>query len=63
MSLVFTADHDAGVVQVAVLEGLGSVMRPLRSWSLFGLGKFGYAHRSALDRRRTFKIGPLLGMA
>ena len=63
MSLVFTANHDAGVVQVAVLESLGPVVRPASNWALPAPGEFGYAHRSLGVTRKTFEIGPLLGMA
>jgi hypothetical protein len=46
MSLMFTANHDAGVVQVAVFESLGPVVRPASNWALLGPGEFGYAHGS-----------------
>jgi hypothetical protein len=63
MSLVFTANHGASFVQVAVLESLGPVVRPASSWALPRPGEFGYAHRSPRLTRETFEIGPLLGMA
>ena len=63
MSLVFTANHDADVVQGAVLESLNIVTRPASSWALFGPGEFGDAHRDLGMTRKTFDIGPLLGMA
>jgi hypothetical protein len=62
MSLVFTANHDAGVVQVAVLESLAPVVRPASNWALPAPGEFGYAHRSLAATRKTLRIGPLLGM-
>jgi len=46
MSLMFTANHDAGVVQVAVFESLGPMVRPASNWALLGPGEFGYAHGS-----------------
>jgi hypothetical protein len=61
MSLVFTANHGAGVV--AVLESLGPVKRPASNWALPRSGEFSYAHRSLRVTRKTFEIGPLLGMA
>ncbi len=63
MSLVFTANHDADVVQGAVLESLSLVTRPASSWALLGPGEFGDAHRDLGMTRKTFDIGPLLGMA
>jgi hypothetical protein len=62
MSLVFTANHDAGVVQVAVLGSLAPVVRPASNWALPAPGEFGYAHRSLGATRKTLRIGPLLGM-
>jgi hypothetical protein len=62
-SLVIAANYDVGVVQAAVLESLGSVVRPFRSWALPGPGEFADAPRSLGVTRRTFEIGPLLGMA
>ena len=58
---MITAHYEAGFSKKAVLEDLGSAMRPLRNWSLIGLGQFGYAHRSGMARG-TFKSGPRLGM-
>jgi hypothetical protein len=63
MSLMFTAHQDAGVVQVAVLESLGPVVQPAGNWALPGPGEFGYAHRSPGVTKKTFEIGPLVGMA
>ena len=63
MLLVFTAQHDTSVVQVAVLGSRGSAVRALRGWALPAPGEFGYAHRSLRVTRKTFEIGPLLGMA
>jgi hypothetical protein len=61
MSLVFTANH--GVVQVAVRESSGPVVRLASNWALPRPGEFGYAHRSLGVTRKTFEIAPLLGMA
>jgi hypothetical protein len=63
MSLVFAVNHDADVVQGAVLESLSLVTRPASSWALFGPGEFGDAHRDLGMTRKTFDIDPLLGMA
>ena len=63
MSLVFTANHDAGAVQGAVVESLSLVTRPASSWALLGPGEFGDAHRDLGMTRKTFDIGPLFGMA
>ena len=63
MSFMFTANHDAGVVQAAVLESLGPVVRQASNWDLPAPGEFGYAHRVPGVTRRIFEIGPLLGMA
>jgi hypothetical protein len=60
---VFTANHDAGVVQIAVFESPGRVVRPASSWALPTPGEFSYAHRSLGVTREAFEIGPLLGMA
>ncbi len=38
-------------------------MRPVSNWALLGPGEFGYAHGSLGLTRKTFEIGPLLGMA
>jgi hypothetical protein len=62
MSLVFTANHGAGVVQVAVLESPGPMVRP-SNWALPRPGEFSYAHRALQVTWKTFEIGPLLGMA
>ena len=64
MVLVFTANHDAGVViQVAVLERLGPVGRLASNWALPRPGEFDDAHCSLRVARKTFEIGPLPGMA